>query len=95
MNNNVGKGAIVLVISGLVCKFFGGFFRLPLTNIVGIRGIAVYQLIMSIYSLSLVFVSGGVTNSLSKLVSSARARGDYKAISSYFRLALIFTLTLA
>lgn len=95
MKNNVGKGAFVLILSGLVCKIFGGLFRLPLTNIVGIEGIGIYQMITSIYSLALVFVSGGVTNSLSKLVSSARARGDYKIIGSYIRYALIFSLSIS
>ncbi len=92
MKNNVGKGAFILVISGLVCKFFGGLFRLPLTNIIGIEGIGIFQMVMSIYSLALVFVSGGVTNALSKLVSSARARGDYNKINSYLGWALAFTL---
>ena len=95
MKNNVGKGAFVLIVSGLVCKFFGGLFRLPLTNIIGIEGIGVFQMVMSIYSLALVFVSGGVTNALSKLVSSARARGDYNKISSYLGWALVFTLGLS
>lgn len=95
MKNNVGKGAFVLILSGFICKIFGGLFRLPLTNIVGIEGIGIYQMISSIYSLALVFVSGGVTNSLSKLVSSARARGDYKIIGSYIRYALIFSLAVA
>lgn len=95
MKNNVGKGAFILVISGVICKLFGGLFRLPLTNIVGIEGIGIYQMISSIYSLALVFVSGGVTNSLSKLVSSARARGDYKIIGSYVRYALIFSLSIS
>lgn len=95
MNNGVGKGAVVLVVSGLICKLFGGLFRLPLTNIVGIEGIAVYQMVMSIYSLALVFVSGGVTNSLSRLVSGARAKGDKGAIGAYFRNALLFSLSLS
>lgn len=95
MKASVGKGAFILIISGLICKFFGGLFRLPLTNIIGIEGIGVFQMVMSIYSLALVFVSGGVTNALSKLVSSARARGDYDKINSYLGWALAFTLGLS
>lgn len=95
MNNSVGKGAIVLTLGGLVCKLFGGLFRLPLTNIVGIQGIALFQMVMTLYSFSLVCVSGGVTNSLSKLVSSARARGDLKATSGYLKNSLIFSLSLS
>lgn len=92
MKSNVGKGAFILILSGLICKLFGGLFRLPLTNIIGIEGIGVFQMIMTVYSLALVFVSGGVTNALSKLVSSARARGDFKKIKSYLGWALAFSL---
>ena len=95
MKNNVGRGAFVLIISGFICKIFGGLFRLPLTNIISIQGIGMYQMIMSIYSLALVFVSGGVTNALSKLVSSARARGNYKVIGSYLKYGLLFTSSLS
>lgn len=94
MKNTVGRGAFVLILSGLVCKFFGGLFRLPLTNIIGIEGIGAFQMVMSLYSLALVFVSGGVTNSLSKLVSGARARGDNEKIGSYLRYGVLFTLAL-
>ncbi len=94
MKNNVGNGAFILILSGIICKFFGGLFRLPLTNIVGMEGIGIFQMVMSIYSLALVFVSGGVTNALSKLVSSARARGDQKIVGSYLRYGLMFSLGL-
>ncbi len=94
MKKSVGHGAFILILSGLICKFFGGLFRLPLTNIIGMEGIGIFQMIMSIYSLALVFVSGGVTNALSKLVSSARARGDHKIIGSYLRYGLLFSLGL-
>ncbi len=91
MKSNVEKGAFILIISGIICKFFGGLFRLPLTNIVGMEGIGMFQMIMSIYSLALVFVSGGVTNALSKLTSSARARGDHRVIGSYLRYGFLFS----
>lgn len=95
MKNSVGKGAILLILSGFVCKIFGAFFRLPLTNILGIEGIGVFQMVMSIYSLALILVTGGVTSSLSKLVSSARAKGDVGKINGYFRLALLFSAGLS
>ena len=95
MKNSVSKGAIILIVSGIVCKIFGALFRLPLTNILGIAGIGGYQMVMSLYSLTLGFVSGGVTNALSKLVSSSRARGDYKAIGGYYHYALLFSLSLS
>lgn len=91
MENKVGKGAITLVLSGLICKMFGALFRIPLTNIIGIKGIGIFQMTISLYSLTLVFVSGGVTSALSKLVASARADGDFSKICAYKRTAIFFT----
>ena len=51
MKNSVGKGAFLLILSGFICKIFGALFRLPLTNIIGIEGIGIFQMVMSIYSL--------------------------------------------
>lgn len=88
---NVTGGAFILLISGVICKCLGAFFRLPLTNLLGIEGIGVFQLIMSIYSFALVVTAGGVTASLSKLIGSARANGRYEKIKIYFHQALIFS----
>lgn len=93
MEERVGRGAIVLIVSGLLSKIFGALFRLPLTNIIGIKGIGIFQMAMAIYSLMLVFVSGGVTNSLAKLVASARAVGNSEKIYSLKKVALIFSVT--
>lgn len=95
MKNSVGKGAFLLIFSGFLCKIIGAFFRLPLTNILGIEGIGIFQMVMSLYSLSLVLVTGGVTNTLSKLVSDARARGKFYKINGYFRIALLFSAGLS
>lgn len=92
MKNSVGKGAIILIVSGFVCKLFGAMFRLPLTNILGMEGIGVFQMVMSLYSLTLVLITGGVTTALSQLVSSSRARGEFGKVGCYLRRALALTL---
>ena len=95
MKSSVGRGAFILIISGFVCKFFGALFRLPLTNIVGIEGIGVFQMIMSLYSLMLVLVTGGVTNSLSKLISQARSRGEKFKIGGYLFISATISLAVS
>jgi len=46
--SKLGVGALVLFASGVICKFLGAFFRMPLTNLLGLEGIGVFQLIMTI-----------------------------------------------
>lgn len=86
------SGALVLLLSGIICKCLGAFFRLPLTNLLGIEGIGIFQLIMSLYAFALVITCGGVTASLSKLISSARATGKQEKISIYLRHSMLLTV---
>lgn len=88
VKNRLGLSTAVLLVSGMLCKMLGAFFRLPLTNLIGIEGIGVFQLIMALYSFALVLTCGGITNSLSKLISGARARGESKKINIYLKRAL-------
>ncbi len=90
--SRLGAGAFVLILSGMVCKVLGALFRLPLTNLLGIEGIGVFQLIMSLYSFALVVTCGGITNSLSKLISSARARNDDGKIGVYLKRAILISV---
>ena len=87
--SKLGVGALVLFVSGVICKFLGAFFRMPLTNLLGLEGIGVFQLIMAIYSFALVLVSGGTTLALTKLISTARAKGEEWKISIYVKRALL------
>ena len=67
--NKFAKGAIILLLSALVCKVIGALYRIPLSNILGAEGIGLYQLIFPVYSLFLIFSSGGIPVALSKLVA--------------------------
>ena len=95
MKSSVGKGALILIISGLICKFFGALFRLPLTNILGIEGIGIFQMIMSVYALLSAIVASGVSSALSKLISTARASGEMEKARKLYALAIKFALILA
>lgn len=90
--NKVGGGALILLISGVICKCLGAFFRLPLTNMLGIEGIGVFQLVMSLYAFALVVTSGGVSSSLSKLISSARASERTEKVRIYLKQALLISV---
>ncbi len=85
-------GGSVLLIGGFICKVLGALFRLPLTNLLGIEGIGIFQLIMSLYSFALIVTCGGVTNSLSKLIGTARARGEHAKIGVYLKRALFVSI---
>lgn len=89
------NGFIVLTISGLICKAIGVFFRLPLTYILGVSGLGIFQLVMGVFSFALVFASGGMTISLSKLISSARAKNENEKIGKYVFVALVYSILIS
>lgn len=92
LKNSKMFGASVLLISGLICKILGALFRLPLTNLLGIEGIGIFQLIMSLYAFALVVTCGGVANSLSKLIGTTRAQGDFAKINTFLKRALFVSV---
>ena len=95
MNSSVSKGFFVLTISGVICKILGAFFRLPLTYILSVEGIGVFQLVMSLFSFALVLTSGGITITLSKLISSFRAKKEFGKIKWCEYLALCYCVAIS
>ncbi len=87
--NKFAKGAMVLLISALICKVIGALYRIPLSNILGAEGIGLYQLIFPVYSLFLIFASGGIPVALSKLVASCRAKGEEKRSKRFLFQSMI------
>ena len=43
--NGFVKGAIILTLFGIVGKFIGAIYRVPLTQIIGAEGLGIYQMI--------------------------------------------------
>lgn len=91
MKNKYIGGAITLAGASLIAKFLGAIYRIPLTNILGAEGIGVYQLSFPIYSLLLVFASGGFPLALSKIIAENRAEKNYVKVNSYFKKTFLIT----
>ena len=95
VRGRVGINATMLFVSGLICKVVGALFRLPLTNVLGVEAIGVFQLTMSLFSFALVLSSGGATIALSRMVASLRAKGEHVKIGVCFRRAMMQTVCFA
>ncbi len=82
-------GAIILTISGIVCKILGAMYKIPLTNILGSQGMGIYYIIFPVYAFLLTFVSSCFTISISKKVSSAMADNNFFSAYKYFKASLL------
>lgn len=68
-SKSVLKGAFILSLGGILTKLLGAVYRIPLTNLLGAKGIGLYQMVFPLYSLLLTFSSTGVPSGMSKLIA--------------------------
>lgn len=68
--NKIIKGALIISIGGFLTKLIGAFYRIPLTRILGAKGIGLYQMAFPLYCLLLTFSSQGVPNGIAKIIAS-------------------------
>lgn len=74
--NKFLTGALILSAGGLVSKIIGALYRIPLTNILGARGMGIYQLVFPMYALLLTVGSAGLNIAVSRLVAEKYAKDD-------------------
>ncbi|MDO4545335.1 MAG: polysaccharide biosynthesis protein [Bacillota bacterium] len=81
------QGAAVLAAAGLLVKFLGAFFRLPLAGMIGAVGMANYAPAYYIYNFLLVFATAGLPIAISKMVSERYAIGQFREAERVFKLS--------
>ncbi len=88
------KGAVVLAAAGIIVKFIGAFFRIPLANFIGDVGMAYYTPAYSIYGFLLVFATTGIPVAISKMVAERYAVGQFSEAERVFKVsrALMFAI---
>lgn len=62
--------ATFLALGGLLCKIIGAVYRIPLVKILSTSGIGLYQTAFPVFAILLTLSSGGISQTISSLVSS-------------------------
>jgi len=84
------SGVSILLLSGIVAKALGAVFRIPLTWVLGIDGLGLYQLIYPVFALLIVLSSSGMPTAVSKLVASKVGAGNYIGAKQVLKVACLF-----
>lgn len=84
-----GKSAVLLAIIGVLAKFIGALYRVPLTNIVGAEGMGLYQMVFPLYTVLLALCGGGIASAVSRVVAKYTALGDDGAARRVLRVAIV------
>ncbi|MBQ7324051.1 MAG: polysaccharide biosynthesis protein [Clostridia bacterium] len=70
------KSAALIAAGGFLAKLLGALYRIPLTNLIGGKGLGLYQLVYPVYCLLLTVSATGIPSSIAKLTAEAEGRGE-------------------
>ncbi|MBQ9513759.1 MAG: polysaccharide biosynthesis protein [Clostridia bacterium] len=96
------KNAYFLGLTIFISKIIGALYRIPLTNLLGARGIGIYQVIFPVYCIILDFSAVSAPNAVAKIISSYRGedREEFSvgilktALRLFFFLGIVFSVLL-
>lgn len=69
MEKQKKKNGIVLLVSSVIAKGLGVFYRIPLFALLAVESVGIYQLVFPLYAFFVSIISGGLPVSISKSVS--------------------------
>ena len=70
------KGAATIAAGGFLAKVIGALYRIPLTNIIGGRGLGLYQMAYPLYCLLLTLSATGIPSAIAAASAARVGRGD-------------------
>ncbi len=70
------KGAAWIAAGGFMAKVIGALYRIPLTNLIGGKGLGLYQLVYPVYCLLLTVSATGIPSSVAKLTAERISHGE-------------------
>lgn len=85
------KQAAILASAGLLTRFLGFVYRVPLTNLIGDAGNGIYSGAYYIYTFLLILSSAGLPAAISKLVSERIALKQYRNAHRVFQVSLLIS----
>ena len=88
------KGAAWIAVGGFAAKLIGALYRIPLTNLIGGKGLGLYQMVYPVYCLLLTVSATGIPSSIAKLTAEKVGKGedDKQVFSTSMRLFLVIGL---
>ena len=80
-------GAIILMLSNVLVKVIGMFFRIPLTNMIGVEGMAYYNAAYSIYVSFYMISTAGIPVAISRMIAASNSQNNVREVKKIFSLA--------
>ncbi len=80
-------GAVLLMASNLIVKIIGALFKIPLTRMIGVGGMAYFNAAYTIYVNFYQISTAGLPVAVSRMIASSNLKGNTKEVKRIFRLA--------
>lgn len=90
MKQTILKGAAILAVASFVSKIIGMLYKIPITNLIGDQGNALYASAYNIYVLIITLTAIGMPTAISKLVSERRSVGANREAHRVYQIALVY-----
>lgn len=88
------KGTVVLGVAGIMARFLGLFFRIPMQLLIGDEGMGYYQMSYPLY-MTFIAVSSGIPIAVSKIISELSAKGDRSGIKRIVKASMCIMIPIA
>lgn len=89
------KGAMILLIAGVLNRILGFIPRITLPRIIGAEGVGIYQLSYPFLIVLLTFITGGIPLAIAKWIAEAQSEGDERKVKQIFRTAMLLSVSVA
>ena len=74
--NPIIKGTIILTIASLLSRIIGFLYRIFLSNLIGAKGMGVFQLICPVLVFCIALSCGGIQIAVSRFVAESKSRKE-------------------
>ncbi|MBW7476248.1 stage V sporulation protein B [Paenibacillus oenotherae] len=89
------KGALILLVAGIVNRILAFVPRIALPRIIGAEGVGLYQLGYPFLIVLLTVITGGIPLAVAKWIAEAESKGDTARVKHIFRAAMGLTILLS
>lgn len=87
----VAKGILILSIATVISKIIGVLYRIPIVNILGDVGNAIYGLAYQVYILIITISCLGIPNAVARLIAECISLKAYNDAKKIFKITFIYT----
>ncbi len=85
--SNLIGGALLLTISGIIVKFLGLIYKVPLSYMLSDEGMGYFNSAYTVYTFFYIICTAGVPKAISILISEAESDGDFAAVKKIYSTA--------